>query len=385
MQESEVFERVLESAESRDVDPLIHVPETHKDIYEGVVSGYDQHKITISGRYPDIIGYNSTDEIIAIEVKGSNNLLRGIGQALVYQQGSHKSYLASDHESIERIQDVAVPKGLGVIRVGESGSVDWQQPHFGNEKRLIGDIQTQLNYQLRGYETAGKIAGMSLSQPLNFLSPVLPLGDRKSMDRKSLEKEIEEKYGFSAVDSAIRGASILGILEGDNKVRITEQGELTVTTLAGYGVQTLDDLKRVKDDTKGSYIYRDHLPLAVCLRNLFLQHPEFRSFVDALRNVHDEKIRFDDLVEHMVEHHPNVFLNVFCSSRTRERARKYIENNIAETIYNNEDVWKDLVRNNILFNFLNHLKHMGIVSPKTSSHGSSIDGYDPKEKPWYLL
>jgi len=53
-------------------------------------------------------------------------------------------------------------------------------------------------------------------------------------------------------------------------------------------------------------------------------------------------------------------------------------------IYENEDVWRDVVRNNVLFNFTGHLKHMGILSVETRSHGRSMSEYDPQEKPWIL-
>lgn len=61
-----------------------------------------------------------------------------------------------------------------------------------------------------------------------------------------------------------------------------------------------------------------------------------------------------------------------------------MENGRRDEIYSNEDVWRDLVRNNVLFNFVGHLKHMGILSAETKSHGSAMNEYVPEEKPWIL-
>ena len=62
----------------------------------------DTHRITIAGRYSDAIGFTATNRVFAIEVKGTTELLKGIGQALTYQRGSHVSYLAADGGAIPR-------------------------------------------------------------------------------------------------------------------------------------------------------------------------------------------------------------------------------------------------------------------------------------------
>jgi len=64
-------------------------------------------------------------------------------------------------------------------------------------------------------------------------------------------------------------------------------------------------------------------------------------------------------------------------------ARELIEAR-GDTIYENEEVWKDLVQNNVVFNLARHLRHMGIPSPETRSHGASMDEYSPEEKPWIV-
>jgi len=49
---------------------------------------YPRHRLTIKGYVPDIIGFNQFEDIIAIEVKGTKDIQKGIGQALLYREGT---------------------------------------------------------------------------------------------------------------------------------------------------------------------------------------------------------------------------------------------------------------------------------------------------------
>lgn len=389
--ESEVFQEVLENVEERGWDPFVHVPEAHVDEYENVVESYPRHEITISGRYPDILGYTHTNQIVAVEVKGSRDLLKGLGQALIYQTGSDRSYVASAAEPLEGVSEVALSKGLGTISVSGSGEVDWEDPKWHGEKRFIDDVERQLKYKVQGYETAGRISAMSLHHPVNFLAPIFALQD-EAKTKENLESSIREEYNFAAVDGAIQGAATLRLIDKKNGVyELTDQGELALSALRGEGVTDLADLKKVKEESggRGSSLHQEFPEIATLLRNLFFRHPEFESFVSALYSVDLERsdgneVYFPDLVEHLVENYPNVFLNMMCSGRSRDKARRMMENGRRDEIYSNEDVWRDLVRNNVLFNFVGHLKHMGILSAETKSHGSAMNEYVPEEKPWIL-
>ncbi|MFO8114767.1 MAG: hypothetical protein R6U01_05310 [Halorubrum sp.] len=43
-----------------------------------------------------------------------------------------------------------------------------------------------------------------------------------------------------------------------------------------------------------------------------------------------------------------------------------------------------MIRNNVLFNFVQQLKHVGVLAPETRSHSGAIREYDPDEKPWVV-
>ena len=113
MDESAVFEHAIDELETRDYQPLVHVPGAHEETYADVLGRCESHQITIGGRYPDVLGFTNADRVFAVEVKGSGGLLRGIGQALTYQQGAHVSYLAAAEDVVTQHTDLLRSKGVG--------------------------------------------------------------------------------------------------------------------------------------------------------------------------------------------------------------------------------------------------------------------------------
>ena len=98
----------------------------------------------------------------------------------------------------------------------------------------------------------------------------------------------------------------------------------------------------------------------------------------------ERKIHFTDLLERLVHEYPNVFPNAFCTRSGRSRARGLIETGHVSRLYEDEAVWKDCIRTNVLFNFVQQLKHVGVLAAETRSHSGKIDDYDPDAKLWIL-
>lgn len=383
MDEAAVFEQVVDGLEHRGYDALVHVPGAHSDRYSTVLDRCDSHRISIAGRYPDVLGFTQTNHVFAIEVKGDTDLLKGLGQALTYQRGSHAAYLAAGDPAVSRVADIATAKGLGVIGADTSGIERWIAPSGPEAHAQVADVAGQLTYQLRQQTSAGKIATASLAQPLNFLAPVVALARDGPSDPDALADTIEDEYDFHATADALRGARVIGLVDYGERYSLTDVGELAATTLRGYGVETLTDLVQVKQDTRGTVIADEHPPLATLLRTLYTAHPEVRLLVEALGEV-GPTVQFPDLLRTLVQQYPNVFLNLFCTQRGRDRARELIERGDAERLYTEEAVWKDVVRANVLFNFVQQLKHIGLLAPETKNHGSALSEYDPAEKPWII-
>jgi hypothetical protein len=383
MNESVVFKHVIDELETRDYQPLVHVPGSHQETYADVLDRCESHQITIGGRYPDVLGFTNADRVFAVEVKGSGGLLRGIGQALTYQQGAHVSYLAASEETVSQHTDLLRSKGVGVIGATESGVTKWSNPPTSESHEQVVDIEGQLSVRLRRSDISGDIASLSLAQPLNYLAPVVAVDQHGPLAGDELVDVLAEEYGFGAGDSARQSAVSLGLLQQDDRYSLTEQGELAATVLRGSGITTLQELDAVKSAVGRSTVVAERRPLAILLRNCYGRHPEFRLLLDALRK-EGPRIHFPDLLRRLVHEYPNVFLNTFCTRSGRTRARELIEAGNVSRIYDEEAVWKNIVRTNVLFNFVQQLKHIGVLAAETRSHSGAIGEYNPDMKPWVL-
>lgn len=387
MDEPEVFERVIADLEDRGYDSFVHIPGSHSDRYQSVIERCGEHRISIGGRFPDVIGFTNTNRIFAIEVKGVDDILKGIGQALTYQQGAHVSYLAADSKAIRQVSSVALSKGLGTIKV-ENESSNWSSPAMTEANVHVQDVAGQLNYRLQRRGSAGAIAGMALTQPINFLAPTLILKERESLSKEGLQDVIVDEYGFHAPEHIYDGAVVLGLISGGSHCELTDRGQLAGTMLNGYGVNKLDELEQLKPP-RGTVVADEHPQIATLLRSQYTEHPEIRLLFQALSEVSGE-LPFPELVKILVNQYPNVFLNVFCTANPpprrsesgREQARALIESGDSDQIYKDENVWKAVVRSNIFQNFVQQLKHIGVVSPETSGHSGKLADFDPTLKPW---
>jgi len=383
MEEAAVFEHVVDELDTRGYQPLVHVPGAHRETYANVLDRCETHSITIGGRYPDVLGFTNADRVFAIEVKGSTELLRGIGQAMTYQEGAHVSYLAASDDVVDQHTDLLQSKGVGVIGATDDGVTRWSSPPSTESHEQVVDIEGQLSVRFRHSDIGGDIASLSLAQPLNYLAPVVAVDQHGPLAGDELVDVIEAEYGFGAGRQARRSASSLGLLRGESRYELTDQGDLASTVLRGYGVTSLGDLDTVKGEVGRSTVVEEHRPLAILLRNCYDRHPEFRLLLDALRKEGPE-VYFPDLLQRLVHEFPNVFLNTFCTRSGRKRARKLISAGRVTQIYEAEAVWKDVVRTNVLFNFVQQLKHIGVLTADTRSHSGKISEYDPDEKPWLL-
>jgi hypothetical protein len=383
MDEVAVFGHVVDELETRGYQPLVHVPGSHQETYADVLDRCKSHQITISGRYPDVLGFTNADRVFAVEVKGSSGLLRGIGQALTYQQGAHVSYLAAAADTVSQHTDLLRSKGVGVIGATDNGVTRWANPPTSESHEQVVDIEGQLSVRLRRSDIAGDIASLSLAQPLNYLAPVVAVNQHGQLASDELTDVLEAEYSFRAGTQARRSALSLGLLEGTDRFSLTDQGELAATVLRGYGISTLQELDAVKNEVGRSTVITEHQPLAILLRNCYERHPEFRLLLDALRK-EGPTIHFPDLVRRLVHEYPNVFLNTFCTRAGRTRARELIEAGQVSRIYEEEAIWKDIIRTNVLFNFVQQLKHIGVLAAETRSHSGAISKYNPDAKPWVL-
>ncbi|WP_380675534.1 hypothetical protein [Salinigranum sp. GCM10025319] len=380
MDEPAVFETVVDELSTRGWEFLVHVPGSHYEAYQDVLQRANSHSIAISGRFPDVIGLTSRGQVFAVEVKGSSDLLKGVGQTLTYQRGSHLSYLAAPQRDLNSVEDVLLSHGAGTIGTASGGVVSWNEPATEADAAQVSDVESRVKYQFSHPGSNSVVSTLYLTQPLNAYAPVLALSAPTS--QSELQSTIVEE--FDTADSttryAIKGASLCGFLSqsGDGIYSLSEYGTLAKSTLRGEGIETLGELAGQKKKINYSPLV-DELPsLAVLLRTAYQRHPDFRQFVEAVSQQNEEFL-FTDLLRTVVEQYPNVFLNLFVTDT--EKARELLGNNRRNEIYDT-DRWKSLVRSNILFNFARQLVHLGILDDRTSSYSGKKSEFSPEDNPW---
>ena len=375
MDESTVFKAVANNLEERGYELLVHVPGSHSDTYRDVLNRYDEHRITIGGRYPDILGFTPTDQVYAIEVKGSSDILKGIGQALTYRRGAHSVFLAAAKHRIADIHDVVVGDGIGVLSVDEDTSIEWTAPAGAVNHDQLDDIKTRLSYQLRRPDITSAVSTVALTQPLNFLAPVLVLAQNNGPSRDELENRIEAEYQLSIPSYAVKGSEVLDFIRPGRQYSLTEQGELAKTVLNGVGISTLDQLESRKKSMRGSHVVDEIPAVATLLRNSYIRHPDFRLLLESLHSFPKSEIELPSYFQYLASSYPNVLLNIFCTDQKREYTRNLIETgNISR--FSDRFVWEELLRSNIISNFVSQLKHMGVLSTETKGHHSKLSEYD---------
>ncbi|MFC4440489.1 MULTISPECIES: hypothetical protein [Natrialbaceae] len=117
--EAEIFLPLADWLDDRGYDFFVHVPEVHqsREGYSRLYDQYPSHSVSIGPYKPDVLGYTPSNRVFAIEVKGTENLRKGLGQAISYQRGVDHAYLAADRTKLNRVHDLALSKGIGVFEV----------------------------------------------------------------------------------------------------------------------------------------------------------------------------------------------------------------------------------------------------------------------------
>lgn len=383
MNEPEVFEHVASHLSDANYEFLIHIPSSHKSSYRAVVDKYPSHEITIDGGYPDILGFTPEIDVFAVEVKGSAAITKGIGQALSYQRGSDASYLAAPLHEIENRIPMLLQREIGVLGVTDTGVERVERPPGLDNSSQTSDIDGRLTAKFRLTGNPGKITTLALAQPLNFLAPPLAvnrIGSEASNDE--LVEMLETAYGQSGgtIDYSVKGASTLGLISGPTHT-LTEYGRLAIAVLDGSGIETLSQLRSAKRETRGTVVIDTYPEIATFLRSRYLQHPDVRSLVEVLEQL-DEEIELPDLLLELLQRKPNVFLNLFCKQSYREDAREHIQTGTGVEIAKNRELWESYLRSNVLQNFVQQLKHIGILAPETPSHHKKLSEYNPTSAAW---
>ena len=114
MNEAEVVSVICEHLQNENWQFWIDDHPIHRDLQ------FQKHRLLISGARPDIFGLNDVKQIFAVEVKGLKDYKKAVGQALTYKSGVNISYIGGISSLLNKISNIAIPSGLGLISVNET-------------------------------------------------------------------------------------------------------------------------------------------------------------------------------------------------------------------------------------------------------------------------
>jgi hypothetical protein len=314
-----------------------------------------------------------------------------MGQASANNKSVHKSYLAASADKIEEFEQTLESEDYGSIAVGKGGEIEWSDPSRDDVPGALPDIKSQLRYQLRNQDSIGKIASLNLSHPINFLAPCI-IANQYNWDKLSqqeMKNQLEKKYSLSneSLKHVITGASVLGLIELNGGVDLTASGELGCAVLEQHRINSLSDLHRLKEKSERNDTIRKVEPLiALWLTDQFRKHPEFNILYNTIQDRPSEKpVLITEIARELIYEYPNTFLNLFCTSKPTsiEKVRQLLESNDQDKIVDDLDVFREVLNQNIIQNFTRQLKHIGVLSTKTSSTNVPKEEYDPESYPWY--
>ncbi len=382
--EAEIFLPLANWLDDRGYDFFVHVPDMHQsnEGYSRLYDQYPSHSISIGPYKPDVLGYTPSNRVFAIEVKGTENLRKGLGQAISYQRGVDHAYLAADQTKLNRVHDLALSKGIGVFEVDrDARDVAEKHPYAAEMKDLLYNTRHQLESM---YVTANQQSRRlpNYADPLNQLMPVVAIAGHDRTTDAEIEDLVEAAdYPYrSAYKRMIRLAEYLGMIhEANDEYCLTQQGTMGWTMLQGYGTESVADLKTLKE--RGP-LYQNHPPIATYLRNRFVSNPDFRTLFEVLLRRSGDRLSIQELCATLIDNYPSTFLNLVYTDPDGGDAPYLIEQGRGDEIYEDPDYLGRIVHSQFISNTASQFKSLGVLG-----EGSPViepkSALDPRNDYWY--
>lgn len=376
MNEATIFLRVAEWLDEQEYRIFVHIPNRYHNHseYNTVIDQWPSHNITISGYRPDILGFTPTDQVFAVEVKGSSEIRKGFGQAASYRPGVDHAYLAADYDALQGLADIVHANGIGVLAV-DKRDVIATHPHTIDLRDQLSNTRQQLEVLL----TAPKQGSTFLPNyvdPLNNLLPVVAIAGHGCKTRIEVNELCEQtEYPYrSEIGRMLRLSQRLGLINIDS-FDLTAQGQLAWMVLQGSGIETASALINAKDNVgRGGQVAVTYPALATFLQNRFAAVPAYRTLFKVLLRHPDPTITLQQLCERLLMNFPTTFFNLAYSDYSDNRdASRLVEEGQAAAIYANPAFLVQILNTNFTYNLSAQLKSIGVLTEGTDMIDTKAD------------
>ncbi len=327
--------------------------------------------------HPDLLGQTSDGEsLFAVEAKGEANVLTGLFQAEMYQNGVQQSFLAAPAEALSNsIVQMARAKGIGVLRVREGvETVYVPEPRMPLQRlyrALVQDIESVAFVNESGI--------FQYNLPTHYLVWATALKPQHEYDLAIARQALGSYPIPDNWLAALRGAQKLGLVQIDGKcVRLTDVGAAVRVVLPADVNQWQLIHERVAARSERITLSVMNPLAGAALRLLLLQDPIVRMVVEGLRRFEGWRATFMALAGQcaQIDHRrASIFFLKPEAAVQRSDARGVVD-------------WSSVVaedlRSTTFYQYKSILKHAGILAPSRLG-GASTKGYDVKKDVWELL
>jgi len=384
VKEAEVVSIICEHLQNENWQFWIDNHLIHRDL------NYRKHSIIIGGARPDIYGLNNFKQIFAVEVKGSEDYKKAIGQALTYKSGVNLSYIGGLSSKLNEIKDVAVPSGLGLIYVNEFDEtvVEILNPIYNIYPYYLEDIKNEINVLQNQQKETRSFASFGRTHLLNYFSPIFLFDDANEKPKPALLEDFEKaKWRNKTYSEFVSGANTIGLLDITEKgYKLSKIGKFCLEYFNSLKINSLSELQEILDQTSRQKSVYTELPhLAKFLQLIYFQNPDFKKFITILLSFHNNSLSFKEIIDKLILEYPNLFLNFFVKPSAKEKVIGIIlkgDKEILQEDYNK--TIQEYGHYNFFFAFKRHLVHLGILSSECATYYGKTEDFDVNDDLWIL-
>ncbi len=352
---------------------------------------FQKHSLLISGARPDIFGLNPIKQIFAVEVKGLKDYKKAIGQALTYKTGVHLSYIGGLKSQLDKISNIAISAGLGLISVDESNSgIELINPLYNISPIFLDDIKNELTVLQNQKKKNRSFSSFGRTHIINYFAPIFLFQDNmsKSRTKRGLINDLENsKWENKAYRELISGANTIGILDiNEDGYTLSKIGQFCLEHFVTIGVDSLYKLQeKVNQTQRNKCVYSEFPSLAKFLQLIYFQNSDFKQFISILQNFGKAKVSSKEIIDKLIMEYPNLFLNFFVKPTTKAKAVSIFLSGKKESLMDDyRKTISDLGQYNFFFAFKRHLVHLGILSQENTIFYKKTEEIDVENDFWIL-
>jgi len=383
--EAEVVSVICEHLRSQKWEVWIDDHSIHKSLK------YQKHCLLIDGARPDIFGFNAVNQVYAVEVKGTSDYKKAIGQALTYKSGVNLSYIGGLNTYLEKVSHTANSAGLGLIWVDEEDfTVKIADPIFYTSPIFLNDVKNELSVLQAHHKKFNRsFSSFSRTHVLNYFAPIFLFQD---MDTKTEEQLVHRfqavKWKNKEYVELISGANTIGILDlNKEKYNLSKIGQYCLEHFKSLGIESISEFQEKVNQSGGRYktVFSEFPTLAKFLQLIYFQNPDFKKFISILQGFEKRKISSREILDKLILEFPNLFLNFFVKPTVKDQVIPQLISGKKRSLM--EDYNKtvsDYGHYNFFFAFKRHLVHLGILDQKNTAYYGKSEDMDLENDYWIL-